>query len=82
MRTHVCFSVRSKAPAGFEQVSHRAELGPPDEALVRVIEEEHADLLVVGTGGRGAMRSILLGSATRCCGLAVPGHGRLAQATD
>ena len=46
------------------EVSRRAEQGPdaPAKALERVVKEEGADFLVVGTRGRGAMRSVLLGS--------------------
>ena len=47
---------------GFDEGSRRAELGAPVEVLVRVLEDEGADFLVLGTRGRGAMRSVLLGS--------------------
>jgi nucleotide-binding universal stress UspA family protein len=62
-------------------VSQRAELGSPPEVLVRVLEEESADFLVVGTRGRGAMRSVLLGSVSHemlaispCPVVVVPPH--------
>ena len=46
------------------EVSRRAEQGPdaPAKALERVVKEEGAEFLVVGTRGRGAMRSVLMGS--------------------
>ena len=43
-------------------VTRRAELGAPTEVLMRVLAEEHGDLLVVGTRGAGALRSALVGS--------------------
>ena len=62
-------------------VSQRAELGSPTEVLARVLEDEHAELLVVGTRGRGAMRSVLLGSVSHemlatspCPVVVVPPH--------
>lgn len=63
------------------EVSRRAEQGAPAAALERVVEAEGADLLVVGTRGRGAMRSVLLGSVahemlalSQCPVVVVPPH--------
>ena len=50
---------------GTEEVSRRAEPGTPAEALARILADEGADFLVVGTRGRGAMRSVLLGSVAQ-----------------
>ncbi len=62
-------------------VSQCAELGSPTDVLVRVMEDERADLLVAGTRGRGAMRSVLLGSVSHemlavspCPVVVVPPH--------
>lgn len=63
--------------------------GSPIEVLVRVVEDEHADLLVVGTRGRGAMRSVPLGSVAHemlavspCPVVVVPPHIRALSETS
>ena len=62
-------------------VSWRVEWGPAANALAGVAEAEHAAWLVVGTRGRGAIRSVLLGSVAHeilaispCPVVVVPPH--------
>jgi nucleotide-binding universal stress UspA family protein len=46
---------------GVTAVSHQAVGGEPSEALIRVIQEQHADLLVVGSKGMQSTARFLLG---------------------
>jgi len=46
-------------------VARLVEEGPPAEVLLRVAKE--ADLLVVGSRGRGGLRSALIGSVSLHC---------------
>lgn len=62
-------------------VSWSVEWGPAATALAGVAEAEHAAWLVVGTRGRGAIRSVLLGSVAHeilaispCPVVVVPPH--------
>ena len=62
-------------------VSSRVEWGPPAAALAGVADTERAAWLVVGTRGRGAVRSVLLGSVAHeilaispCPVIVVPPH--------
>ncbi len=43
----------------------RVELGRPAPTILRVASEIHADLIVMGTHGRGSLGAALFGSATR-----------------
>jgi hypothetical protein len=47
-----------------EGVERRVELGDPAERLTAVSQEEGAELLVVGSRGRGSLTSAVLGSVS------------------
>src|ERR671910_799501 len=60
-------------------VESRVEFGLPAEQLVRVSQEEGAELIVLGSRGQGSLKAVLLGSVSmgviaraRCPILVVP----------
>jgi nucleotide-binding universal stress UspA family protein len=60
-------------------VESRVEFGLPAEQLVRVAEQEGAELVVLGSRGQGSLKAVLLGSVSmgviaraRCPVLVVP----------
>jgi nucleotide-binding universal stress UspA family protein len=68
------------AEAGLGGAEVRVMFGLPAERLVELADEERAELIVVGSRGRGALRSALLGSVSHdvialadCPVLVVPG---------
>jgi nucleotide-binding universal stress UspA family protein len=44
------------------KTSCRVQAGAPHEEIVRTAEEEHADMIVMGTHGRGGLNRMILGS--------------------
>jgi nucleotide-binding universal stress UspA family protein len=50
--------------AGIADAERRVVYGYPAERLAAIADEEHADFVVVGSRGRGAFRSMLLGSVS------------------
>lgn len=67
------------AASGLGEVRQRAVVGLPAEQLAEVADDEDAELIVVGSRGRGAFRAAFLGSVSnalvgvaRCPVLIVP----------
>ena len=44
------------------KASWRVQVGVPFEEIVKIAEEERADMIVMGTHGRGGLNRMLLGS--------------------
>ncbi len=65
--------------AGLDDVEHRVLVGGPADRLAELADEENAELIVVGSRGRGALKAAFLGSVShslvgiaRCPVLIVP----------
>jgi nucleotide-binding universal stress UspA family protein len=58
-------SVRARLAEAGEPREVQIVVGPPAETIMEVAEREGAELLVVGSRGRGPLRSAVLGSVSR-----------------
>ena len=55
---------RLKQDEGLEDAEEQVELGPPAQALLDAAASHGADMLVVGTRGRGPLAAAVLGSVS------------------
>jgi nucleotide-binding universal stress UspA family protein len=55
---------RAAEAAGIEEAEQRVAIGAAAERLADIAAEEEAELIVVGSRGRGALRAAFLGSVS------------------
>jgi nucleotide-binding universal stress UspA family protein len=63
-----CHELAARIPADARDwctPSTQVEIGPAAPTILRIAEERHADLIVMGAQGHGAVGTLLLGSATQ-----------------
>lgn len=60
----IAIAAQQAHAAGVERVSTHISEGNPVDAITTLAKESHADLIVMGTHGRGGVERLLLGSTT------------------